>query len=666
MSRLIFGRVPRRLAAILLVLAFAAPAVCRRKTGRRSGVRSHKVSAAVEIDDPAERKPSPAVHPRVILVGLDAGDWTLLDRLAADGTMPNLARLVAEGQTARLKSFVPVLSPIIWTTIATGASPQVHGVLDFQEVEPGSGAIVPISGRSRRVPAVWNTASARGLTIGVVGWWASHPAEEVNGFFVSDRATSILFGRSTGGMAFPEPLEQRVRTTVEKENSVSETDLAPYLSMSAQEIAAAHAQGGDLANPVIALEKILGATRTVQHVARDLYDTQRPDLTAVYFEGTDTIGHVFASYVPPKLACVSDEDFRGYSHAVAVYYGTIDKLLGQWMRRAREDGATLLICSDHGFKWEEDRTCGRSSLQWTTAAFWHRLEGVLAVWGARVKPSPTRGEASVYDVAPTLSALLGLPVDKQMSGRPLTNLFEGVGTPAQEAVFASVAVKRLAPRAPSESERSEYAQKLKSLGYLTGSESKSLTAAPEGPWPGRTEGAWNNLGLCQREAGNLAEAERSFREALRLNPTYGSPMFNLAVLERMRSHWPAAVDLLFRACAAGHAEPEHTIVQWSGLAVQANQKRMALSILTQGAARYPASEDIAVALSRFRFEAKDCAGAAAALRPFAAKATRESLNLLGISEMCLGNSAEARSFFERSLALDPGQQPIRQALRALQ
>ena len=467
-------------------------------------------------------------------------------------------------------------------------------------------------------------------------------------------------------MAFPEPLEQRVRTIVAQENSIPESDLTRYLSMSAGEISAMHAQGGDLANPVIALEKILGATRTVQRVARDLYDTQRPDLTAVYFEGTDTIGHVFASYVPPKLACVSDEDFRRYSHAVAVYYGTIDKLLGQWMQRAGEDGATLLICSDHGFKWEEDRTCGRSSLHWTTAAFWHRLEGVLAVWGARVKPSPTRGEASVYDIAPTLSALLGLPVDKEMTGRPLTNLFEGVGTPAQEAVFANVAVKRLAPRAPSESERSEYAQKLKSLGYLTGSESKSLTAAPEGPWPGRTEGAWNNLGLCQREAGNLAEAERSFRESLRLNPSYGSPMFNLAVLERKRGHWPAAVDWLFRACAAGHAEPEQTIVQWGDLAVQANQRSMAVKILTEGGARYPSSETIALALSRLRFEAKDCAGAAAAVAPFVTTAKKETLNMLGLSAMCLGNGDQARGFFERSLAIDPGQEPIRRAIRALQ
>src|SRR5262249_48468705 len=265
-----------------------------------------------------------------------------------------------------------------------------------------AGGMVPVSGRSRRVPAIWNIASARGQSVGVVGWWASHPAEEVKGFLVSDHATSLLFRGDARGLAFPEALEPRVHAIVEKESKVSDADLAPYLAMSPEEIAAKRAEGGDLENPVVALEKILGATRTVQRLARDLYDSQRPDLTAVYFEGTDTVGHVFAADVPPKLNCVSEEDFRRYSKVVDSYYGTIDKLLGQWMRRASEDGATLVVCSDHGFKWTEDRTCGRSSLQWTTAAFWHRMEGVLAVWGARVKASPKRTDASVYDIAPTV------------------------------------------------------------------------------------------------------------------------------------------------------------------------------------------------------------------------------------------------------------------------
>src|SRR5207245_725466 len=134
------------------------------------------------------------------------------------------------------------------------------------------------------------------------------------------------------------------------------------------------------------------------------------------------------------------------------------------------------------------RTCRRSSLNWATAAFWHRIDGVLTAWGERVKASPARGEASIYDIAPTLCALLGLPVDPNMSGRPLLADFVDVGAPARRDLYGAAAVRRLPASAPPAAEADEYARKLRALGYLSGSESKSVATLPEGPWPGRTEG----------------------------------------------------------------------------------------------------------------------------------------------------------------------------------
>ena len=370
----------------------------------------------MEKEDPP-RTPAPAGPARVILVGLDGADWSLLDRLAASGAMPNVARLAREGRTARLKSFVPMISPMVWTTIATGVSPERHGVLDFQEVDPASGETRPVSGASRRVPAVWNLASAAGRSVGVVGWWATHPAEEVTGFFVSDRLSSILFEGPRDGMVFPATLESGVERIRVEEGALPDDDLKSFVALSPADLAAERAKGGGLHNPVVALARILATTRATQRVARELYDRQHPDLTALYFEGTDAIGHVFAAYAPPRLPCATEEEYRRYSGTVEAYYRLIDGLLGQWMRRAAEDGATLVVCSDHGFKWDEDRSCARASLGAATAGFWHRLDGALLMWGRRVAPPGARAEASVFDVAPTLSALLGLPVDPPDAGQ---------------------------------------------------------------------------------------------------------------------------------------------------------------------------------------------------------------------------------------------------------
>jgi predicted AlkP superfamily phosphohydrolase/phosphomutase/Tfp pilus assembly protein PilF len=636
-----------------------------------SCVREDRFAAAarrstVESDDPPRpARELDATRPRVIVLGWDGADWSLLDRLATGGKMPNLARLVREGRTARLQSFVPLLSPIIWTTLATGVDPEEHGVLDFQEIDRESGALGPISGASRRTPAVWNVASAAGRRVGVVGWWATHPAEEVDGFFVSDRAGAILFEGVREGIAFPTSLEAGVREVIDTEDAIPDSDLAPYLRMSKEELAAERRRGGGLENPVAAMARILAATRTIQRVARDLYDRERPELTAVYFEGTDAVGHVFASYVPPRLPCVSEEDFRRYSGAVEAYYVTIDRLLGQWMRRAEADGATLLLCSDHGFKWEEDRSCTRSSQNWTTAAYWHRPAGVLTAWGARVEPSPTREEASVFDLAPTIAALLGLPQDPKMTGQALTRFFRGVSPPPRRGVLAQTEVRRVVAAAPTEAERSEYAERLRALGYLSGAESRSVSSLPAGRGPGRTEGAWNNLGLYQREKGRLVEAEGSFREALRVRPDYAPPVFNLAVMERNRGNWPAGVALLFRALEAGHADPEDTILQWVLSAEQARKPEVAAAVMDRGRQRYPGSEKLAFEHARRRFEANDCGGALQALAPFSASGARDTLNLLGVSELCLGRVAEARRYFERSLALDPAQPAIRDGLQEI-
>ncbi len=271
----------RSVIAIALLVAGCA---CRQ--GRKSPGAIPLPSAsptAVEASDVPVLPPRiPGRRPPVIWLGLDGLDWELLDRLSAEGKMPNWTRLVAEGRSCKLKSFLPMLSPIVWTTIATGVGPDIHGVLDFQELDPKTGRTVPISGLSRQVPAVWDIASSRGLKVGVVGWWASHPAERVNGYFVSDRASPILFAASPGpGVASPPTFDEAVARVVARDGKVAAEELTRYLDVPADEIRAHLAGTAGMEDPIVALARILGATRVNQRLARDLYDRERPDLATV-------------------------------------------------------------------------------------------------------------------------------------------------------------------------------------------------------------------------------------------------------------------------------------------------------------------------------------------------------------------------------------------------
>jgi hypothetical protein len=73
----------------------------------------------------------PAVGARVILIGVDGLSWNRVDPLIAAGELPNLAALMARGTHAELETVEPVNSPVVWTSIATGRSPEAHGVTDF-------------------------------------------------------------------------------------------------------------------------------------------------------------------------------------------------------------------------------------------------------------------------------------------------------------------------------------------------------------------------------------------------------------------------------------------------------------------------------------------------------------------------------------------------------
>ena len=212
--------------------------------------------------------PAPA---RVVFVGLDGLDWGLVDRCIADNACPTFARMKSEGAWAELRSQEPYLSPLIWTTIATGRPPDVHGVLDFVVTDPATGADVPISNRFREVPAFWNVLTANGRSVHVVNWWATHPAEQVAGVMVSERPFYQLFGLGSTGVpaAAVEPAEalEEVRTRVVAVDDIGWDDIRPYVSMEPGFYASRIARAESLDNPfddrVMHLRKILATTRGV-------------------------------------------------------------------------------------------------------------------------------------------------------------------------------------------------------------------------------------------------------------------------------------------------------------------------------------------------------------------------------------------------------------------
>jgi hypothetical protein len=76
-------------------------------------------------------QPPPPEPRRVVVIGIDGAEWAVIDPLRAAGRLPVLDGLITRGARGRLGTFKPTLSPALWTTVATGVTPDVHGVENF-------------------------------------------------------------------------------------------------------------------------------------------------------------------------------------------------------------------------------------------------------------------------------------------------------------------------------------------------------------------------------------------------------------------------------------------------------------------------------------------------------------------------------------------------------
>jgi hypothetical protein len=149
-----------------------------------------------------EPEPPAALPPptgdRVLLIGVDAGTWDLLNPLIAAGVLPTFAHLVETGYSAKLISMEPSRSPALWTTIATGKVPAQHGIEGFV-VETDDGEEVPVTTNLRRTETLWTIASRAERAVNVVGWYVTWPAEAIRGVMVSDRFTPDAGAELVGG-----------------------------------------------------------------------------------------------------------------------------------------------------------------------------------------------------------------------------------------------------------------------------------------------------------------------------------------------------------------------------------------------------------------------------------------------------------------------------------
>ena len=399
------------------------------------------IAPRLEAPD-AARTPDFAVVPtglRVRVLAIDGLERSMLDQLVARGELPAIAGLLGRGAHARLRAEPERVPVIVWTTIATGRGPEAHGILSADmrrlaglrtpvSLDADAGPFAAALGRAtdllritrsqpataalRSVKAFWNVASEKGLRIGVVNWWASWPADAVNGWLVSDRAA---FKLEKGG---PPDREVYPPEAFEK--------LRPLL---------------DAAEP----ERARRLDRFHLAAARLLRGSSPPDLEAVYLPGLDILTMQQLGDAPAGDLAVLDAKLG----AVREQYRFVDRLVGE---EASSLGANdlLVLVGDPG---RYARASAEGAL------------GLLVLAGPAIAAGDLDA-VSERDIAPTVLHLLGLPRSRELEGRVLeAALAESFRR--EHPVRTVDTYGRRPPSRPADSAfDKDVLEQLKSLGYI--------------------------------------------------------------------------------------------------------------------------------------------------------------------------------------------------------
>jgi predicted AlkP superfamily phosphohydrolase/phosphomutase len=394
-----------------------------------------------------------------------------MDPMMKRGELPNFAALVERGVRGELLALPPLSSPVAWTTMATGRFGRAHHVLDhtYPYVE---GPKNPIDSTMRRAPAIWNIASAYDRSVGVVGYFASHPPDVVNGFMVSDRAA-----QGAAGAAYPADVLAPLQAALDALEQPEERARLYSRYLPWEYDRRAVNRPGDPYHRVsnVVRGRIDRQIIVDEYVRRASLGLMSPDLDLfiTYLRMVDHACH--ASWIYFDDSTFEDKpdpvDKELLGDLIPAAYRYMDAYLGEIVERAGEN-ANILVVSDHGAgpatgMW----TIGRDELAELTGN--HRMNGIFLAAGPDFATGEVEG-LTLMDVAPIALAALELPISRELVAEVARRVFrDGYfdDAPVRRTDRYDPRMRQVATAQELTVEQQEEAlEALKALGYVGGAE----------------------------------------------------------------------------------------------------------------------------------------------------------------------------------------------------
>jgi len=400
---------------------------------------------------------------KIFLLGIDAATFKVIEPLVAAGELPHFKQLMHGGTYGPLRSEEPTKSPALWTTIVTGKNRNEHGVVDFLLPNPQPSEqklVIPMS-THRKVPALWTIASRFKTTVGFTGWWASWPAEEVNGWVLSGAFTHANTLKAAPGLSenghavttnvtYPELLADEFQDYIIDPMDPPVDEICSFAALTDEEIIQLKAVERPLGGYGLSVFKFgYCSQRGAEEATLNLLEKGQPDLAGIMLPLIDVTSHTFWHYYEPEAFpdYTNTAKIERFKDMIPRVYKHHDAFIGRLLKKL-DPNTILIIVSDHGFQATKNNpkeipafelqenfsepVSGTIEMGITGN---HHIDGIILASGGPIKKG-RQIKASIYDIFPTILALMGLPVPKDCEGRVLTDMID-------ETFFKKYPIKKI-------------------------------------------------------------------------------------------------------------------------------------------------------------------------------------------------------------------------------
>jgi len=247
---------------------------------------------------------------KTVIIGIDGVPFHLIRDLAESGDMPNFASLIDEGHFSRMRSAIPEVSNVNWSSMVTGKNPGEHGIFGFTELIQGTYTVSFPDRRALKAEPFWKD-DRRHIILNVP---AMYPADDIDGVMVSGFVSPELERavKPESALKYLKDIDYRVDVDSEKAHK----SMRLFLD-----------------NLFETLEK---RKKAYEHFWEDKWD-----VFMLVFTGSDRLEH----FLWPAYEDGSHE----YHEKFIDYFREVDKIIGDIVEKMGEDDR-LIALSDHGME----------------------------------------------------------------------------------------------------------------------------------------------------------------------------------------------------------------------------------------------------------------------------------------------------------------------------